>query len=298
MKTLTLMPRRKFVQSTMAASAAVASGVVVVGCGNDVEPAPSIDATVDDDRTSPSYGQIRIRVDKVAQLETVGGAVTVRLQQLPADPSRGYAQTDAVLVARVDQGTYVAVDSACPHAGCPLGYSQKDALIECPCHGSKFQPAPIPGACSVEVVHLPSVQGPRAYDAQLFDNTLVITLKPPGGAMPKASVVNGALTLPIAQFPSLAQPGGTQLFNCGELGGYFNPVVIVRKDPSTFVALDATCTHQACAVAYTPGPNDLECPCHGSRFALDGSVQHGPATRPLKTFTTSFDGTNLHIKVA
>jgi len=33
--------------------------------------------------------------------------------------------------------------------------------------------------------------------------------------------------------------------------------------------------------AVTPGDGVFACPCHGSRFASDGSVAQGPAARPL-----------------
>ncbi len=46
-------------------------------------------------------------------------------------------------------------------------------------------------------------------------------------------------------------------------------------------ALSAACSHLGCTVAPAPDGQTLDCPCHGSRYALDGAVLHGPAAEPL-----------------
>ncbi|WP_137991396.1 FAD-dependent oxidoreductase [Streptomyces vilmorinianum] len=42
------------------------------------------------------------------------------------------------------------------------------------------------------------------------------------------------------------------------------------------------CTHMGCELGFDDLEGTWECPCHGSRFAADGSVLQGPATRPLE----------------
>jgi glycine/D-amino acid oxidase-like deaminating enzyme/nitrite reductase/ring-hydroxylating ferredoxin subunit len=54
-----------------------------------------------------------------------------------------------------------------------------------------------------------------------------------------------------------------------------------RDEQGNLHALAGRCTHQGCAVAFNDDEQSWDCPCHGSRFALDGSVLNGPATEPL-----------------
>ncbi|HEX6445272.1 MAG TPA: FAD-dependent oxidoreductase [Streptosporangiales bacterium] len=55
------------------------------------------------------------------------------------------------------------------------------------------------------------------------------------------------------------------------------------KDGQAHV-LSATCTHLGCIVAYNDAERSWDCPCHGSRFGVDGGVLQGPATRPLTRY--------------
>ncbi len=75
-------------------------------------------------------------------------------------------------------------------------------------------------------------------------------------------------------------------------------VIVVRVTDSEFVALSAVCTHAGCLVRYASAAMDLECPCHGSQFALDGSVMRGPAATPLATYSTTFDASSETVTIA
>lgn len=55
--------------------------------------------------------------------------------------------------------------------------------------------------------------------------------------------------------------------------------VAVFRDERGVHAVSQVCTHLGCVVK--PGAAGFECPCHGSRFAKDGSVTKGPAPKPL-----------------
>src|SRR5215212_1550186 len=47
-------------------------------------------------------------------------------------------------------------------------------------------------------------------------------------------------------------------------------------------AVSARCTHLGCIISWNPVETSWDCPCHGSRFSVDGEVLQGPAVRDLE----------------
>ncbi|MBC3190783.1 Rieske (2Fe-2S) protein [Pseudonocardia sp. C8] len=57
-------------------------------------------------------------------------------------------------------------------------------------------------------------------------------------------------------------------------------IVVTQPAAGQFTGLSTICTHAGCTVnAVADGA--IVCPCHQSRFGLDGAVVQGPATQPL-----------------
>jgi Rieske Fe-S protein len=57
-------------------------------------------------------------------------------------------------------------------------------------------------------------------------------------------------------------------------------VVVTQPQAGRYVGLSAVCTHEGCIVGSVAG-GTINCPCHGSRYHLDGTVARGPAARAL-----------------
>ena len=58
-------------------------------------------------------------------------------------------------------------------------------------------------------------------------------------------------------------------------------VAAYRDSEGVLHRRSAHCTHLGCVVAFNNAEKTWDCPCHASRFGVDGSVIQGPATRPL-----------------
>jgi Rieske Fe-S protein len=58
-------------------------------------------------------------------------------------------------------------------------------------------------------------------------------------------------------------------------------VAAYRSADGVLHAVESACSHMGCQVAWNSAENSWDCPCHGSRFSIDGDVLHGPAVSPL-----------------
>lgn len=58
-------------------------------------------------------------------------------------------------------------------------------------------------------------------------------------------------------------------------------LAVYRDDAGQLHAVSALCTHFGCQVAFNASERTWDCPCHGSRFDVDGAVLDGPANKRL-----------------
>ena len=71
----------------------------------------------------------------------------------------------------------------------------------------------------------------------------------------------------------------------------------VVKSQGKVVVWAQNCSHLGCSVAFNQAESSFDCPCHGSRFHLDGSVRHGPASAPLSHLTWKQGDTPTQIQI-
>ena len=70
---------------------------------------------------------------------------------------------------------------------------------------------------------------------------------------------------------------------------------VVRTDESNVIAYAPQCTHLGCAYHWEAPRNEFVCPCHESRFSIDGKVLGGPAARPLDRYPVRVENSKLLI---
>ncbi len=59
-------------------------------------------------------------------------------------------------------------------------------------------------------------------------------------------------------------------------------IAAYRDEEGVIHALSPVCTHAGCIVNWNSEEKSWDCPCHGARYAIDGQVLTGPATKNLK----------------
>ena len=77
----------------------------------------------------------------------------------------------------------------------------------------------------------------------------------------------------------MADGGGDNAAGDLAFGGF------IVKNGTDLHVFAINCSHLGCSVALNATDRSFDCPCHGSRFHLDGTVLHGPAPVPLSHLT-------------
>jgi len=97
-----------------------------------------------------------------------------------------------------------------------------------------------------------------------------------GNAATASHLVGGHLARKLHSFDELA-PGEAAILRIDgrNVAGF-------RDEKGALHAVSAACTHMGCILGWNETDRTWDCPCHGSRFALDGSVIHGPAVTALE----------------
>jgi len=72
-------------------------------------------------------------------------------------------------------------------------------------------------------------------------------------------------------------PGQAGVYDVGD-----DPVAVYRDDEGEVHVRSAVCPHMGCLVSWNDGEQSWDCPCHGSRFDIDGSVLDTPAVDGLE----------------
>lgn len=108
--------------------------------------------------------------------------------------------------------------------------------------------------------------------------------------LPRRAVLIGAAVAPLVacakagDAPATPPPAAGQVLTpaadvpVGE-AKIVDGTLITQPSPGVYKGFVARCTHAGCALAIKGGA--IQCPCHGSKFQLDGAVDQGPATKPL-----------------
>jgi Rieske Fe-S protein len=101
---------------------------------------------------------------------------------------------------------------------------------------------------------------------------------------PAASGSSGAPAPPAALAKTADVPVGS--------GVILDDIVLTQPTAGVFKGFSSVCTHAGCKVSKIED-GTIDCPCHGSKFSLEGAVVQGPAKDPLEAKAVSVQGDSI-----
>ena len=91
---------------------------------------------------------------------------------------------------------------------------------------------------------------------------------------------------------------GTKLLNVGDsvvVSGVIVARLVAGNTPSSFVAVQQSCTHEGTAINYVASNKTFLCPNHGALFNTAGANIGGQSTSALKVYTINITGSTLTV---
>ena len=110
------------------------------------------------------------------------------------------------------------------------------------------------------------------------------------------SATTTAAPAPSASGGPVVAPAGNVIAKTADVpvgsGLIVDKVVVTQPSAGVFKGFSTTCTHAGCTVNKI-ADGTIDCPCHGSKFNLDGSVANGPAQKPLPAENITVQGDSI-----
>lgn len=147
-------------------------------------------------------------------------------------------------------------------------------------------PAKVAAAKPVEKTEGVAVSAPsrREFLYYIWGASIALMLGELGAAIAwfayprfKEGEFGGTFTLPGGEIPAV---GAAPVFKAEGRFWLSNP-------EEGFVSLYGVCTHLGCLPKWSAENTRFECPCHGSRYEINGKYITGPAPRSLDRFATT-----------
>lgn len=113
-------------------------------------------------------------------------------------------------------------------------------------------------------------------------------------AAPDAALAGAELRISLR---ALAGVAAGQVLEVKPGGGRPDLLLLAPAEGGAWRVVTAHCTHRGCVVDWSAASAEWHCPCHGSRFGLDGHVIGGPAERPLAAPAARVEGEALVIEL-
>ena len=74
-------------------------------------------------------------------------------------------------------------------------------------------------------------------------------------------------------------------------------IFLVKTSDKEVAAMDSTCSHLGCLVAWDAQAQLFKCPCHGGVYDRTGAVKDGPPPQALTKLSTRLDGQRVLVQV-